>query len=140
MDGPSARELRAALAPYVERSTPLACALLVSDLALYAVAVVGAVVVQSTPLRLLCATVAGAMISPLFVIGHDAAHGAYTARPWMNGLIGRIAFLPALHNFSLWQVQHNRLHHRLVNIKRFNSWSPLSKAEYDDLPGWRRWV
>ncbi len=138
MEGLSARELRAALAPYVERSTPLAWTLLLSDLAIYAAAVAGAVALTSPLLRVLCAVAAGAAISPLFVIGHDAAHGAYTGRGWMNRLIGRIAFLPALHNYSLWQVQHNRLHHRLVNIRGFNSWSPLTKAEYDRLPRWRR--
>jgi acyl-lipid omega-6 desaturase (Delta-12 desaturase) len=38
----------------------------------------------------------------------------------------------------LWQVQHNRLHHRLTNMRGFNSWSPMTKAEYDRLPRWRR--
>lgn len=140
MQASSARDLRLALAPYLSRSTPLAVALFLANIAVYLAAVVGAVALDAWPAQLACAVVAGSAISALFVIGHDAAHGAYTKGRPANAVIGRIAFLPALHNYSLWQVQHNRLHHRLVNIKGFNSWSPLSKAEYDALPPWRRWV
>ena len=140
MQASSARDLRLALAPYLSRSTPLAVALFLANIAVYLAAVASAVALDVWPARLACAIIAGAAISALFVIGHDAAHGAYTGSRVANAVIGRVAFLPALHNYSLWQVQHNRLHHRLVNIKDFNSWSPLSKAEYDRLPPWRRWV
>ena len=133
-----ARHLRRALAPYVQRSGVLACALLLATLAVYAAAVAGAVALGPVPARLAAAVLAGSAISSLFVIGHDAAHGAYTESRRLNALIGRIAFLPALHNYSLWRTQHNRLHHRLTNLKGFNSWSPLAKAEYDALPAWRR--
>jgi acyl-lipid omega-6 desaturase (Delta-12 desaturase) len=136
----SARDLRLALAPFLPRSTPLAVALLLANIAAYLAAVAGAVALDAWPAQLACAVVAGSAISALFVIGHDAAHGAYAEGRLANAVTGRIAFLPALHNYSLWQVQHNRLHHRLVNIKGLNSWSPLSKAEYDGLPPWRRRV
>ena len=138
MQASSVRDIRLALAPYLSRSTPLAIALFLANIVVYLVAVTAAVTLDAWPAQLACAIVAGSAISALFVIGHDAAHGAYTASRLANAIIGRIAFLPALHNYSLWQVQHNRLHHRLVNIKGFNSWSPLSKAEYDALPPWRR--
>jgi omega-6 fatty acid desaturase (delta-12 desaturase) len=135
-----AKSLRAALAAYARPSTPLALALFVVTLAVYGLALAGALLLPFFALRLLCSTAAGAAIASLFVIGHDAAHGAFTANLAINGTIGRIAFLPALHNYSLWQLQHNRLHHRLVNVKGFNSWSPLTKAEYEALPAWRRAV
>ena len=136
----NARELRNALEPYVRRSNALAWTLLLATLAVYAAAVAAAVAPLPLPARLAAAVLAGAAISSLFVIGHDAAHGAYAVGRRLNALIGRIAFLPALHNYSLWQVQHNRLHHRLANMRGFNSWSPLTKAEYDRLPAWRRAV
>jgi acyl-lipid omega-6 desaturase (Delta-12 desaturase) len=140
MQASSVRDFRAALAPYLSRSTPIAIAVFLANLAVYVAAVVGAVALHPWPVQLACAVIAGSAISALFVIGHDAAHGAFAEGRLMNAVIGRIAFLPALHNYSLWQVQHNRLHHRLVNIKGFNSWSPLSKADYDGLPPWRRRV
>jgi acyl-lipid omega-6 desaturase (Delta-12 desaturase) len=130
--------LRSALEPYARRSTALAVTLLAATLAVYGLALAGTVALDATLARLAAAVLAGSTIASLFVIGHDAAHGAYTASRRLNALIGRIAFLPALHNFSLWQVQHNRLHHRLPNLKGFNSWSPLTKGEYDTLPAWRR--
>jgi acyl-lipid omega-6 desaturase (Delta-12 desaturase) len=135
-----ANQLRGALAPFLERSPLLAWSLFLGNLTVYAAAVAGAVALTPTPFRLGCAILAGSAISALFVIGHDAAHGAYTDDRRLNAFIGRIAFLPALHNYSLWRVQHNRLHHRLTNLKGFNSWSPLAKAEYDALPSWRRAV
>jgi omega-6 fatty acid desaturase (delta-12 desaturase) len=133
-----AKSLRAALTGYARPSIPLALALFVATLAVYGLALAGALALPSLALRILCSIAAGATIASLFVIGHDAAHGAFTPSRALNGTIGRLAFLPALHNYSLWQVQHNRLHHRLVNVKGFNSWSPLTKAEYDALAAWRR--
>lgn len=133
-----AKSLRAALAAYARPSTPLALALFAATLAVYGLALAGALLLPGFALRLLSSIAAGATIASLFVIGHDAAHGAFTASRALNGAIGRIAFLPALHNYSLWQVQHNRLHHRLVNVKGVNSWSPVTKEEYDALPAWRR--
>src|SRR5215469_5861199 len=135
-----AKPLRTALAAYVRPSAPVALALFIVTSLVYALAITGALVLPFAWLRVLSSIGAGATIASLFVIGHDAAHGAFTASRTLNGTIGRIAFLPALHNYSLWQVQHNRLHHRLVNVKGFNSWSPLTKAEYDALPAWRRAV
>jgi len=136
----NARDLRYALEPYVRRSTALALALLLATLAVYAAAVAAAVAPLPLAARLAAAVLAGSAISSLFVIGHDAAHGAYTESRRLNAVLGRIAFLPALHSYSLWQVQHNRLHHRLTNVRGFNSWSPLTKADYDLLPAWRRAV
>jgi omega-6 fatty acid desaturase (delta-12 desaturase) len=133
-----AKHLRHALEPYARRSTVLALALLLATLAVYGAGIAGAVALKATLARLAAGVLAGSAIASLFVIGHDAAHGAYTDSRWLNALIGRLAFLPALHNYSLWQMQHNRLHHRLSNLKGFNSWSPLTKAEYDMLAGWRR--
>lgn len=132
--------LRAALRPYLARSNTQAAALFLATLAVYLVAVAGAVAFGPWPAKLACAVVAGSAIASLFVIGHDAAHGAFAEGRRLNGLIGRIAFLPTLHNYSLWQVAHNRLHHVDVNVKGLNSWSPLSKQEFDALPRWRRVV
>ena len=135
-----AKHLRHALEPYARRSTGLASLLFLASLAVYVAGVAGAVALDATLARLAAGVLAGSAIASLFVIGHDAAHGAFTDGRRLNALIGRVAFLPALHNYSLWQVHHNRLHHRLTNLKGFNSWSPLTKAEYDALPGWRRAV
>ncbi len=129
----STRSLKDILQEYTNRSTALALALFLSDLLLLLTFAALAVIVEEIWLKLLLSILAGDRISALFVIGHDAAHGAYTDQKWLNQLIGRIAFLPALHNYSLWQIAHNAKHHRHPNLKNLNSWSPLSKQEYDRL-------
>ena len=41
--------------------------------------------------------------------------------------------------FSLWDVGHNVAHHGFNNLKgRDQVWAPLSKEEYDALPGYRK--
>src|SRR3954467_1897069 len=72
MQASSARDLRLALAPYLSRSTPIAVALFLANIAVYLAAVAGAVALDAWPAQLACAIVAGSAISALFVIGHDA--------------------------------------------------------------------
>ena len=73
----------------------------------------------------------GMLIVALFVIGHDACHQSYTSSRFLNQVIGRIAFLPALHSFSLWDREHNHRHHRFNNIRVLDyAWIPLDLAEY----------
>src|SRR5579862_6989166 len=110
------RGFRGALAAFIAPSEARAWPLFLGTLAIYAGAVwLAGFAPAPLWLRLSASVLAGLAIPSLFVIGHDAAHGAFTPRRRVNGLIGRIALLPALHNFSLWQVQHNKLHHRLPN-------------------------
>ncbi|MGH6943598.1 MAG: fatty acid desaturase, partial [Geminicoccaceae bacterium] len=130
--------IRAALRPFLDRSSARAAALFAVTVAIYLAATAGAVGFEAWPQKLACAVLAGTAIASLFVIGHDAAHGAFVEGRAPNAWLGRIAFLPSLHNYSLWQVAHNRLHHVDVNVKGMNSWSPLSKPEFDALPAWRR--
>ena len=73
----------------------------------------------------------GILVSALFVIGHDACHQSYTSSRFLKHVVGRIAFLPALHSFSLWDREHNHRHHRFNNIRGLDyAWTPLDPAEY----------
>ena len=73
--------------------------------------------------------VAALWIARLFVIGHDACHGSYTPNKTLNGWIGRIAFLPSLTPYSLWEVGHNLAHHGFTNLKgRDYVWTPYLAA------------
>jgi omega-6 fatty acid desaturase (delta-12 desaturase) len=75
----------------------------------------------------------GILVMMLFVIGHDACHQSYTSSRLLNQVIGRIAFLPALHSFSLWDREHNQRHHRFNNIRHLDyAWIPMSPDEYRD--------
>ncbi len=127
-----------AVAQYTTKSTANALNVFMVDMMLYLAAITGAIMLENTFARIACAVLAGFKIATLFVIAHDAAHDSLTGSRKLNRIIGRITFLPALHNFSLWIIAHNRLHHQLANLKGANSWSPISKGEYDAFPLWRK--
>ncbi len=87
------------------------------------------------------ALVNGLLIAVVFVVGHDAAHGALFPRRWMNRLAARFGLLPALHPLSSWVHSHNRLHHAFTNIReKDSSFPPLDPAEYRAFPMWKRWL
>lgn len=134
------KRLRAAISEYTQRSTGLALLIFVADILVYIATVAGAIFLENVTLGILCSVIAGLKISSLFVIAHDAAHDSFTSSRVLNKVIARISYLPSFHNYSLWLIAHNRLHHQLTNLKGVNSWSPLSKEEYDALPAWRRMV
>lgn len=46
---------------------------------------------------------------------HDAAHGAFSGKPWVNNLFASTMFLLGSNTFN-WKVQHNILHHTFTNI------------------------
>ena len=46
---------------------------------------------------------------------HDANHGAYSNKPWVNTLLGLSLNLVGGNAFN-WKVQHNVLHHTYTNI------------------------
>ncbi len=83
------------------------------------------------PFGFLLAPICGLAIGTLFIVGHDACHNSFTASPWLNQTIGRLAFLPSLHGFSLWDLGHNRMHHRYNNVRGWDAvWEPWSPDDY----------
>ena len=138
MNTVSFQRLRDEMRPFLVRHDGLAYAAVALDFCVYIGATFLAVIVLPVWLKALLAVVAGTMISTLFVLGHDAAHGGLTSKRWANRALGRLVFLPSLHNYTLWLIQHNRLHHQLPNVRRMNSWWPLTVEEYNAMPAWRR--
>jgi len=130
--------LAASLNSYAEANDAKAALIFGWHFALFLVSVIGAIMPESLALRFLCTTVAGIQISALFVIAHDCAHGAFFKKKGVNDIIGRLAMLPALHNFTMWRVVHNRWHHATPNVRGLNSWSPMSPAEFHAAPSWRQ--
>jgi len=46
---------------------------------------------------------------------HDANHGSYSSKTWLNKIMGGSMYLLA-GNVNNWQIQHNVLHHTYTNI------------------------
>ena len=66
------------------------------------------------------------MLIPVFVMGfglagiglsvmHDANHGAYSDKAWINSLMGYSINLIGANAFA-WKIQHNVLHHTYTNV------------------------
>jgi omega-6 fatty acid desaturase (delta-12 desaturase) len=109
------------------------------DWLVFGAAIASLLVTDSWWVRVFASLVAALWIARLFVIGHDACHGSYTPSKILNGWIGRIAFLPSLTPFSLWDVGHNLAHHGFTNLKgRDYVWTPYSPHEFARLPWMRR--
>lgn len=50
---------------------------------------------------------------------HDAAHGAFSDKKWVNSLFAGTMYLMGSNTFN-WKVQHNILHHTFTNIYGFD--------------------
>lgn len=99
---------------------------------------------------MLTVPMAGWMIFPLAIIMgigmagtgmsvmHDAVHGSFSKKGWLNEIFGSTIFLLGTTMFN-WKVQHNILHHTFTNIDgmdediagrdllRFSKHAPLKK-------------
>ncbi|MEP6573901.1 MAG: acyl-CoA desaturase [Gemmatimonadota bacterium] len=51
-----------------------------------------------------------------FSVSHDALHGAYSSRPWLNTLIGCTFELVGANGY-MWKITHNVIHHTYTNIQ-----------------------
>ncbi len=64
---------------------------------------------------------------------HDAVHGSYSGREWINKLFGSTLYLLGSNVFN-WKVQHNILHHTNTNIDGFDgdidSKGPIRLSEF----------
>ena len=131
---------KAILSEYEKSSRLLRpAATLAFDLALFAAGSALTLLALSLALKLLGLLIVTTAIVRLFLIGHDACHGAFFGNAKLNAFCGRIAFLPSMTAFSLWDYGHNVAHHGYNNLKgRDQVWTPYSKAEFDALPPLRQ--
>lgn len=136
---PSRKIIRGWLIPLGRRTTPLPLALTLLDTALFLAVLAGVVLAPHWAAKLGLGILAGLMIARLFIIGHDACHQSYTPHRSLNRWLGRIAFLPSLTPYSLWEVGHNVVHHGYTNLKGKDFvWAPYTQAEFAALSPSRR--
>jgi omega-6 fatty acid desaturase (delta-12 desaturase) len=122
------------------RSTWQAIAIFVPIAALYGITLIATVLAPYWPLRIAAAAANAVALSILFVLGHDACHGAFTPHRWLNAVLGRLALLPSWHPYAGWRHAHNHVHHAWTNLRpKDYAWAPLSKDEYDRLSPLAQW-
>ncbi len=117
-----------------ERSTIRGIGLLARDFALYGLAIWGLASTDNVLLLIPLWLLAGLAVSALFVLGHDAAHGALFDSDRLNAGVARLTMLPSLHATEVWVFGHNRVHHgHTIREGMDFVWQPLTVQEYDDL-------
>ena len=125
----------AAIPPHCyERSTARGLGILLRDVVLYVGALVGLVLFDGVVVTIVLWLVAGLAVSALFVVGHDAAHGALFDSSRLNAVVARVAMLPSFHATELWIFGHNRVHHGHTLRQGMDFvWHPLTTAEYQSM-------
>jgi omega-6 fatty acid desaturase (delta-12 desaturase) len=135
--GPSRKALLGTPSPSSGVLRPFA--VLTLNVVLFAAGMGLALAAENPALKLIGSVLITAGMLRLFMVGHDACHGSLFAGRTLNSVIGRIAFLPSMTAFSLWDVGHNVAHHGFNNLKgRDQVWTPYSKEEFDHLPRQRQ--
>ncbi len=77
---------------------------------------------------------AGLAVSGLFVLGHDASHGALLDSRKANRVIAQLCMAPSAHVEAAWDLGHNRIHHGYTTREGFDFvWHPLTPSQYGKL-------
>lgn len=134
------QEIKRALMAYATPDAREGVKHFVLDFTLYGAAIAGVLFLGPLWAKILCSVAAGIKLANLGTMGHDAAHGNLAPSRKANDFMGIALFTPCMYNYRLWQHDHHQLHHIHTNVNHQDSWVPLSKAQYDALPAWRRWL
>ncbi len=77
---------------------------------------------------------AGLAVAGLFVLGHDASHGALVSSRSANRVIAQLCMAPSAHVEAAWDLGHNRIHHGYTTREGFDFvWHPLTPEQYRGL-------
>jgi len=119
-------------------STPMGVAIFALDIGLYIAAIAGILFLQPMWAKILLSLYAGIKLANLGALAHDAAHHNLVVSPKLNEVLGFFAFLPGFFNWALWKFDHHHVHHPNTNGSHEDSWTPMSKAQFDALPRWKQ--
>jgi omega-6 fatty acid desaturase (delta-12 desaturase) len=109
------------------------------DLAVYAIAVWGLIIVDNPFAVVALWVLASLAVSALFVVAHDAAHGALFQSKRLNSIVGHVAMLPGWHVYEGWVLGHNRIHHGYTVREGFDFvWHPYTPEQYTAMSWWQR--
>jgi omega-6 fatty acid desaturase (delta-12 desaturase) len=122
------------------RSVALGTTLLACDVFGYVLSVAAVAYTRSWAGQALFAGCATIFVGRLFMLGHDGCHQSLTPSRPLNRCLGTVALLSSLHPYSLWDLGHNRIHHRYTNQRGLDYvWEPLEPGEYARLSAFARW-
>jgi acyl-lipid omega-6 desaturase (Delta-12 desaturase) len=130
--GQSLNEVRAVIPDVCyQRSTQCATAALLQASALYLVPASLLALTDRWWALVVLWPLAGLAVAGLFVLGHDASHGALVDSRRANRVIARICMGPSVHAEAAWDLGHNRIHHGYTTRQGFDFvWHPTTVDEY----------
>lgn len=70
-------------------------------------------------------------------VAHDAIHGAYSAKPWVNKLLSKTMNIIGGSDY-VWRITHNRVHHTWTNIHEVDE--DLQLAPFIRLSPHAKWM
>jgi omega-6 fatty acid desaturase (delta-12 desaturase) len=127
------------LRPHRACRTPLALGLVAVDTVAYAGCFAALLLVPNVAAKFVLGVLLAAITGRLFVLGHDACHGGFTANRRLNDALARLTFLPSLTPLARWRLGHNQTHHAYTNRRGLDFvWAPFSPQEWRTLPPPRR--
>lgn len=114
-----------------ERSTSRVLWALAQAVVLYLAPLVGLALTDRWWALLVLWPLAGLGGAGLFVLGHDASHGALVDSRRLNRVIARVCMAPSAHVEAAWDLGHNRIHHGYTTRQGFDFvWHPFTPDEY----------
>ncbi len=114
-----------------QRSTAKAALALAQAVALWVLPLVGLALTNRWWALLILWPLAGLGVAGLFVLGHDASHGALLESRKADRVIAQLAMGPSAHVEAAWDLGHNRIHHGYTTRQGFDFvWQPLTVDEY----------
>src|SRR5262245_26289597 len=122
-----------------DNPTWLGLAYLARDLVVYGLVVWALLVVSNVWLVVLLEVLAALAVTALFIVGHDAAHGALFKSKRLNSFVGHLVMLPSWHVYEGWVLGHNRIHHAYTVRQGYDFvWHPYTAEEYRAMSRWER--
>ncbi|MGH9298851.1 MAG: fatty acid desaturase, partial [Acidimicrobiales bacterium] len=101
------------------------------DLLMYAGLVTALILVANVFAVIALEAAIAVVISGLFIVGHDAAHGALFKSKRKSSWIGHVAMLPSWHVYEGWILGHNRIHHAFTVRQGYDFvWHPATPEEF----------
>jgi acyl-lipid omega-6 desaturase (Delta-12 desaturase) len=135
---PTRAEVHARIAPYARANSFLGYLSFAIDLAIYAVGIAAVLYFEGWGGKLAGGFLAAIGVVNLGSLSHEAAHRALVKSRFGNKVLAVVSLTVIGFNYRLWIYDHHVLHHGKTNVKHNNFLSPLTKAEYDHLPPFRR--
>lgn len=122
------------LAPYVTPNDRTGLILFSVDFLAYVAGLALVLFGPSLSWKILGSVIAGFKMAGLITLGHDAAHRMLVKSKRLNKWLAYACFVPIFHNYRIWIWDHHEVHHPKTNGEHFDSYTPYSKVEFDQLP------